>query len=250
MKNILIIGDACLDRFVYCEAHRLAPDLPVPVLRIVTQVENPGMAKNVERNVRALHKHCDLITNKGWRRTTKTRYVHSDTNHTFIRVDDESSVERVAVQRIPFKEYDIIGISDYNKGFLTEADVQYICEHHDTVFVDTKKPLGSWVKGAKFLKINGHEYERSRHAITPALEKKIIRTEGALGAVYRGKRYPVEQVEVRDLTGAGDSFFAALLVRYAETGEIEETIRFANECAKEVVRRRGIALIQRPREVV
>lgn len=248
MKNILIIGDACLDRFVYCEAHRLAPDLPVPVLRVVTQVENPGMAKNVERNVRALHKRCDLITNKGWRRITKTRYMHHDTNHTFIRVDDESSVERAAVRRIPFKEYDIIGISDYNKGFLTEADVRYICEHHDTVFVDTKKPLGPWVKDAKFLKINSNEYERSKHTLTPALERKVICTKGALGAVYRGTQYPVEQVEVRDLTGAGDSFFAALLVRYAETDEIEEAIRFANECAKEVVRRRGVTLIQRPRE--
>ena len=32
--------------------------------------------------------------------------------------------------------YEIIAISDYNKGFLTEEDIKYICEHHDNVFVN------------------------------------------------------------------------------------------------------------------
>jgi bifunctional ADP-heptose synthase (sugar kinase/adenylyltransferase) len=245
-KRILIIGDTCLDRFVYCHAHRLAPDLPVPVLKIIEETENPGMAKNVERNIKAIYRHCDIITNSNWRKMTKTRYVHQDSNHTFIRIDNEPSLEHASVRRIPYKSYDIIGISDYDKGFLSEEDIAYICAHHDNVFMDTKKILGPWAKGARFIKINNIEYARSKHAITPALAKKIIHTKGSHGAEYRGKTYPIAKVDVKDLTGAGDSFFAALLVRYAETEDIEESIRFANECAREVVQHRGVTVIHRP----
>jgi len=245
MKKILIIGETCLDRFVYCHAERLAPDLPVPVLRVIEQIENPGMAKNVERNVRAIYKHCDLMTNKGWKKVTKTRYVHQNTNHTFIRIDTEPRVERIDVRDVPFDNYDIIAISDYNKGFLNEEDIQHICKRHDCVFIDTKKMLGSWARQAKFIKINNFEYERSKRALTPALAKKIIRTKGELGAEYRDKLYSVEKVEVKDSTGAGDSFFAALLVKYAETGDIHESIHFANKCASEVVKHKGVTTIDR-----
>lgn len=247
-KRILVIGEACLDRFVYCHADRLAPDLPVPVLRVIEETENPGMAKNVEYNIRAIYKHCDIVTNADWKKVTKTRYVHKDSNHTFLRVDTEPRIKHVRVRSLPLRDYDVIAISDYNKGFLTEGDIKYICEHHDAVFIDTKKILGPWANKAKYIKINAQEYRRSKHVITPALEKKIICTKGGLGAEYQGKLYPVERVEVKDLTGAGDSFFAALIVRYVETGAVEEAIRFANECAKEVVRHRGVTLIRRPRE--
>lgn len=205
------------------------------------------MAKNVERNIRAIYKHCSLVTNTGWKSLIKTRYVHESSNHTFLRVDTEPQVKRINVRKVPLKTYDIIAISDYDKGFLTEDDIEYICGHHDTVFIDTKKVLGPWVRQAAFIKINGTEYEYSKRVITPALAKKIICTRGGLGAEYQGTRYPVKKVEVRDLAGAGDSFFAALLVRYAQTDDIHEAIRFANECASEVVRHRGVSLIGRPK---
>ncbi|MFZ1074842.1 MAG: PfkB family carbohydrate kinase [Minisyncoccia bacterium] len=249
-KKILIVGETCLDRFVYCAADRLAPDLPVPVLKVISETENPGMAKNVERNVKAIYTHCDLVTNKGWKKITKTRYVHQESNYTFIRIDTEPRIPRIAVRELPLSKYDIVAISDYNKGFLTEEDIKYICERHDTVFIDTKKILGPWVRRAKFIKINNQEYERSRHALTPSLAKKIICTKGGAGAEYQGALFPVEKVDVKDLTGAGDSFFAAIVVRYAETGNIKESIEFANECAKEVVKHKGVTLIRRPQVCV
>lgn len=247
MKKILVIGESCEDIFVYCDADRLAPDLPVPVLSIKEETRNPGMAKNVEQNIKALHKNCDLVTNPGWKGVTKTRYVHRTSNHTFIRVDTDHRVPRIALRDLPLHEYDIIAVSDYNKGFLHEDDIKAICERHKSVFVDTKKKLGEWVKGAACIKINNYEYERSKDAITPELAQKIIVTRGGQGAEYRGTRYPVEEkVEVKDSTGAGDSFFAALLVRYAETGTIEESIPFANACAAKAVTQKGVTIIERP----
>lgn len=247
MKKILVIGDSCRDVFVYCHAQRLAPDLPIPILDVIEETENPGMAANVVRNIKAIYPHAELATNEEWERVTKTRYVHGKTNHTFIRVDSKHPVLRSDVHSLSLAEYDVIAISDYNKGFLTEEDIQAICEKHPCVFMDTKKQLGSWAKEAAFIKINDFEYERSKETLTPELMHKIIRTEGPEGAVYQDTRYPVsEKVEVQDTTGAGDSFYAALLVNYAESGDITKAIAFANECARRVVAQRGVTLIARP----
>jgi bifunctional ADP-heptose synthase (sugar kinase/adenylyltransferase) len=243
-KSILVIGDSARDIFVYCSAVRLAPDIPIPVIQIISQSESPGMAKNVERNIKVLHKRCDIITNKNWRDVTKVRYMHDTSNHGFIRVDADVSVDRVDVKKLPLKKYDIIAVSDYNKGFLTEEDIAYICAHHPHVFVDTKKPVGSWLSKAAYIKINNYEYERSL-PITKHIARKIIRTHGEHGAAFRGKRYVVDTVEVKDASGAGDSFFAALVVKYAETENIEEAIRFANTCASHVVQHRGVSVIEK-----
>jgi D-beta-D-heptose 7-phosphate kinase/D-beta-D-heptose 1-phosphate adenosyltransferase len=246
MKKILIVGESCRDIFVYCEANRLCPDIPVPALSISHQTENPGMAKNVERNVRNIFDGCDIVTNNNWKNVTKTRYMHLNSNHMFIRIDTDHTIPRIDVKKVPL-DYDIIAISDYNKGFLTEEDIQFLCENHDNVFIDTKRVLGDWAAKAKFIKINNYEYERSKNSITKMLSDKIIYTKGELGAVFRGKIYPVkESVEVKDVSGAGDSFFAALLVKYAETGDIEEAIHFANECASKVVQQKGVSVIERP----
>ena len=75
MKKILVIGDSSRDVFVYCDALRLCPDVPVPVLNIKDQTENPGMAKNVHRNIKSLHDECSILTNTNWYDITKTRYA-------------------------------------------------------------------------------------------------------------------------------------------------------------------------------
>jgi D-beta-D-heptose 7-phosphate kinase/D-beta-D-heptose 1-phosphate adenosyltransferase len=247
MKKILVIGESCKDVFVYCHAQRLAPDLPIPILDVLEETENPGMAANVARNVKAIHDACDLYTNEGWEQVTKTRYVHRKTNHAFIRIDSKHPVPRAQVSKIPLTEYDIVGISDYDKGFLLEEDIRDICDAHPNVFIDTKKMLGPWVSAARFIKINNFEFERSKASLTPELIQKIIRTEGGNGAHYNNVHYPVfSEVQVQDSSGAGDSFFAALLVQFAETGIIEEAIEFANECACRVVGERGVGVIRRP----
>lgn len=246
MKKILVIGDSCRDVFVYCHAERLAPDLPVPVLRVVEETQNPGMAKNLARNIEAIYSHVTLFTNDNWENITKTRYVHKNTNHTFIRIDSEPTVPRIDMSALDLNGYDIVAISDYNKGFLTEENIQTICERHPNVFMDTKKMLGPWAAKAKIIKINNYEFERSRHALTEDFRDRLIITRGDLGAEYSGKLYPVEKVEVKDSTGAGDSFFAGLLVGYAEEGDIEAAIRFGNAAASKVVQQKGVTIIERP----
>lgn len=243
MQNkVLVIGESCLDVFVYCDAIRLAPDVPVPILNIRDQTENPGMAKNVYRNIKSLMNKCDLITNSNWFNITKTRYVDEKSNHMFFRVDSPHNIERIDLSKVNY-DYEIIVISDYNRGFLHEEDILEICSKHPKVFIDTKKTLGPWVNSAYFIKINDVEYNNSKNFITEELTPKIIRTKGSEGCEYQGVTYPVKKVEVKDVSGAGDSFLSGLVVKYFETQNIVESIKFANKCASSVVKHRGVTII-------
>ena len=209
------------------------------MLNIIGQIENGGMAYNVFRNVKSRVQNCDLITNENWNSITKTRYVHKKTNHTFFRVDSSQKIERINLKKVKL-DYKLVVISDYDKGFLREEDISFICERNPNVFIDSKKILGGWAEKAKYIKINNYELKRSEKFLTPALSEKIICTKGEEGCSFRDKIFPVQKVNVIDVSGAGDSFMAGLVVKYLETENIEDSILFANECASRVVQFPGV----------
>jgi D-beta-D-heptose 7-phosphate kinase/D-beta-D-heptose 1-phosphate adenosyltransferase len=240
--KILVIGDSCKDIFVYCAVDRFCPEVPVPILKIRESAENGGMSMNVQKNIKSLNVECDLVTNENWEKMTKSRYVHRESNHMFLRIDTDDTATRIDMSKISYN-YDIIVISDYNKGFLTERDIQTICENHKRVFVDTKKILGKWAEYALYIKINDTEFNSSKPYMSRFLLKKTIHTMGSKGAELDGKIYPVEPVEVKDSSGAGDTFMAGLVVKYLKTSNIDESIKFANECARQVVQHRGVVSI-------
>ncbi len=242
-KKVLVIGDSCRDIFVYCSANRLCPDVPVPVLNILNKTENVGMAKNLQRNIASLGAECDIATNFNWQRYTKTRYIHNESNHMFIRIDSgEEDVQKCDVSKL-FLGYDLIAISDYDKGFLKEEDVEYICNKHNNVFLDSKKTLGEWASNCKFIKINQEEFNKSKNKMPKGLFDKIIYTKGSGGCSFQGEVFPVEKVEVKDTSGAGDSFFAGLIFNYLMTDDIFSAIRFANECGSKVVKSKGVVSV-------
>lgn len=242
MSQVKIIGESCLDVFVYCDAIRLAPDLPVPVLHENYIEKNPGMAANVQRNIDSLSIETDLITNPGWETVVKTRYMHENSNHMFFRVDTSHKLEPIKRNNLEL-DAEIIVISDYNKGFLSENDIEYICNSHPLVFLDTKKILGSWANEAAFIKINDYEFRNSEKFITDKIKNKIIHTRGAEGCDYQGINYPVEKFDIRDTSGAGDSFMAALVSDFLSSSNIIQSIEFANKAASKVVQVRGVGVI-------
>lgn len=242
MPQIKIIGESCLDTFIYCDAIRLAPDLPVPVLQKIYTETNPGMAANVERNIQSRSISTELVTNQNWHSFIKTRYVHDKSNHMFFRVDTPQKITRINLKNLSFSSKVVI-ISDYDKGFLTESDIEYICCSHPIVFLDTKKTLGSWAENAKYIKINDYEFKKSQSFLTDNLVNKIIHTRGADGCDFRGKNFPVNRVDIRDTSGAGDSFMAALVAEFLTTSDIEKSIKAANVAASRVVTTRGVGVI-------
>lgn len=242
MSRILVIGESCLDEFVYCSAERLAPDLPIPILKIQEIRTNPGMAMNVLRNIKNYVEESEILTNSNWKKVKKTRYVHASTNHSFIRIDTPDEIPPYEISEIA-NDFELIVISDYNKGYLSEETIRRITETHSNVFLDTKKILGDWASNAKFIKINDFEFQRSLPFMTGNLKDKVIHTRGSKGCDFQGKNFGVHPVEIKDSSGAGDSFLAALVVKYLDTQDIEESIEYANLLASKVVSERGVTVI-------
>ena len=52
--------------------------------------------------------------------------------------------------------------------------------------------------------------------------------------------YPVDAVDVFDLSGAGDTFHAAFVAKYLEARDVDAALKYANLCASEVVQRKGV----------
>ncbi len=241
--KILVIGESCKDIYVYGKVERLEPSAPVPVFNQTKIIENPGMAYNTFLNIRSLAPDVSLKTNVNWDEISKTRYVEEKSNHMFIRVDKgEGTYGRCDVKEIELSHYEAIVISDYNKGFLTKEDIKYILDNHPLTLLDTKKEIAKWCENATFVKINNYELNKAKN-ITSKLKEKLVVTLGPAGASHKNTIYPVSSVEVRDLSGAGDSFLAGLSVKFLETKDIERAIVFANECATKVVQKRGTSVI-------
>jgi D-beta-D-heptose 7-phosphate kinase/D-beta-D-heptose 1-phosphate adenosyltransferase len=240
-KNIqvLVIGESCKDIFHYGEATRLAPEAPAPVFVPSYRKENDGMAGNVASNLRSLGADVILMTNTN--PIVKSRYIDDNTNHLLLRIDEgDNEVTPFYFTLNDIAKYDAVIISDYNKGFLSESKIEHICNLHPLVLIDTKKLLGSYCEKAAFIKINSHEYERTKQFISPKLLDKLIITCGKDGAKYMSKIYPVPKVDVKDLSGSGDTFIAAFTFKFILTKNIDESIGFANEAATKVVQRRGV----------
>ena len=246
MKPILLLGDSCIDKFVYCKCERLCPEAPVPLLDILHVEENRGMAGNVHTNLLALECEAEFYTNLNYKNIVKTRYVDHKTNHMFIRIDTKAELNTAYKDysaQINLEDYSAVVISDYDKGFITEEEIEFISYNHPITFLDTKKIIGDWAKNIKFIKINRKEFKESEKSLTN--KKNIITTLGSGGAIYRGIQYDVKDVEIKDLSGAGDTFLAGLVCKYLRTNNIEESINFANECATDVVQKQGVTVISK-----
>ena len=245
MAEILVIGDSCKDIYIYGSCERLCPDFPVPSFIPSHEKQNLWMAGNVYQNVVSLGERATLKTNTAI--IEKTRYIDKKTNHMFMRVDSgEERVQRISGLKADLlKKHNLVIISDYNKGFLLDEDIEFICKNHHNVFIDTKKPLGDFCKESSFIKINQEEYENSLNYIKQNswTYYKVIQTLSGKGCKLGDKHFPVEKVEIKDPCGAGDTFLAALCVNFIKTKNIEKAIDYANECATIVVQKKGVTTV-------
>jgi bifunctional ADP-heptose synthase (sugar kinase/adenylyltransferase) len=245
MSRVLLIGESCMDIFIYGNTPRLSPEGPAPVFNPTKEQYNGGMALNVQSNLESLGVGVDIITHTST--ITKTRYVHESSNTLLLRVDEDDIVDRISNSKLATKywDYDMVVISDYNKGFLTDEDIAYIGFKHPNVICDTKKQLGNWCKDLRFIKLNRSEIENNKEFIEEndwILEKLII-TLDKDGCKHKGVIYPTKEVEIMDISGAGDTFVAGFTMKYMENSNTKESIMFGNECASQVVQKRGVTII-------
>jgi D-glycero-beta-D-manno-heptose-7-phosphate kinase len=240
--KVLVIGEVCTDKFVYCDIKRLSPEAPVPVLNPIKTVKNQGMAGNTIANIKALESSYYTMLLGQLETITKTRYVEKKSNHMFLRVDEGED------KITPFKwslmvdtmlgESDIVIVSDYNKGFLTNGDLKEIARKSKLSILDSKRKLtDDIIKGFTFVKLNESESKNNPDLTTD----NIIVTLGSNGAKYQDTHLPSPNPQQTiDVSGAGDTFTAAFIVKYFETKDVLFAINFANRKASEVVSKRGV----------
>ena len=239
--KVLVIGETCVDKFVYGEVNRISPEAPVPVFIPLETKTNPGMAGNTIANVKAITNASVMnIVQDG--DITKTRYVDRKTNHMFLRVDEGENNVKPFEWTMPIDMAlglaDIVIVSDYNKGFLSNADLKEIARKSIVSILDSKRKLTSdIIEGFTFVKLN--ESERNNNSSLD--NSNIITTLGSRGAEYRNVIYPSPNPQQTiDVSGAGDTFTASFIVKYFETNDIETAIKFANEKSSIVVSKRGV----------
>lgn len=245
MNKILVIGEVCTDIFIYGDTPRLSPEGPAPVFIPKNETYTLGMAMNVVLNLKSLGADANFINQL--QPITKTRHIHESSNTLLLRIDEEENIDNIGdrLNDINFWDYPMIVISDYNKGFLKEEDIAYIAYKHPNTICDTKKKLGDWCKDLRFIKLNRSEYENNKEFIEKndwILEKLII-TLDKDGCMYDGTLYPTEQVEIMDISGAGDTFVAGFVKMFLDTNDIPKSIQFANRCSAQVVQKRGVTTI-------
>ena len=232
--RILVVGDIMLDRYWFGEVERISPEAPVPVFVPTYQEERDGMAGNVFNNLETLG--CDVNYLFG-ETSKKTRLIDQRSRQQIARIDNDVQSEPIRFETaIP--TYDAIVISDYAKGTVDYTLIQDILQEVTCpVFIDTKLTELDRMQGA-WVKVNELEYSKLKSECAG-----LIVTRGAEGADVmhpHSIHCSAPAVEVADVTGAGDTFLAALVYQYLVTQNIKLAVEFATRAASITVQHVGV----------
>ncbi len=194
-RNVVVLGDAMLDEFIWGDVSRISPEAPVPVVDIKRESTHLGGAANVLANLlslganacvigvigndyagdrirlsvkekSALHRDEFLVTVEGRPTTIKTRIiaqhqmvVRADReNRTPVDPDTEQRI--IAAARVATTGAAALVVSDYDKGVITPRVLQSILpEAYERmpVLIDPKTRNFDSYRPATLITPNHHE---------------------------------------------------------------------------------------------
>jgi len=298
--TILVLGDVMLDRYVQGEVRRISPEAPIPVLRAEQRRAVLGGAANVARNVTSLGARAiivgvvgedaaagemagllrdgarvtpHLVTDPRRPTTVKTRFMSG--SHQLLRLDEEvagpigGGVETalLAAFRDALAEADVVVLSDYAKGVLTDSVLQAAIgmarEAGRPVIADPKRAHFGAYHGVSVLTPNEAEVTRATGIVTHddvAVDEAGKRALAQAGAeavlVTRSEKgmtlvretappmhLPTRAQSVADVSGAGDTVVAALAIMLACDASLPLAASMANVAAGISVGKAGTATV-------
>ena len=297
--RVAVIGDVMVDEYLDGHVERISPEAPVPVVRGGPTRSVAGGAANAAANVAALGAHATLVglvgpdgpdvfgrlmkphgrvevgglvVDAGRRTTRKTRVICQ--RQQLVRLDSEDlhplsesvEAELCAAAAAAAAECDIVVLSDYGKGVLTDrvlrAAIGAAKAAGRRVIVDPKRPDFSAYSGADIVTPNSAELsraaglptetdaqvERAAHKIADHFGGALLVTRSEQGmSFFDGHRPPLHVPtvarEVFDVSGAGDTVVATLSAALAAGFDIAEAILLANHAAGLVVAKAGTATV-------
>ncbi len=297
--NVLVIGDIILDEYIWGKANRLSPEAPVPVLEVERYSYILGGAANVANNIKSLGGNVSLtgvtgtdiqggklqeilkekdietsclISDKNRPTTVKTRLL-AHNRQQLVRFDRETktaiSTETEVKLTRKVREYiskaDIVLLSDYSKGVLTDTFIKkaisFARESGKPVMVDPKGLDFTKYCGTTLITPNRLEAAQATKSPLDAepeeLAQKIrqhlnvehvLVTLGEDGILISSegnvKTIPAVTSEVYDVTGAGDSLIAGIsLAMTASNGDLEAAVQIGNYAAGVAVRKIGTTAV-------
>ncbi len=295
-RSVLIVGDLMLDHFVIGRVDRISPEAQVPVVQFHHESFCLGGAANVAHNVAALGGTVEIAGLVGndaegtrllgdlrrvgvgtsaviadrERCTTRKLRVVTTRNQQVARIDYESDrpvdgdLEAALAKKIrdASARADVVLVSDYQKGTITQATAQAAIEAAKArgvlSLVDTKVPHIGYYAGASLITPNHHEAEAvTLMRIRTSAEAKaaahqfreraqcdsVLITRGEHGMWLLGADgefdLPADTREVSDVTGAGDTVIATMALGLAAGGSLRDSTRLANRAAGLAVARFG-----------
>lgn len=287
-----MVGDVMLDRYWYGGVERISPEAPVPVVAVTHVEERPGGAANVASNATALGASCTLMAVTGddsdadclasivesqgieakllrdnqVNTTVKLRVVSQQQQ--LIRIDFEAPASQEVCSKLlqnyldQVKEFDVVVLSDYGKGGLTDIQKMIKAAQKSGVplIVDPKGADYTQYKGATLITPNRKEFEqvvgpyhnedelvdKARHLVEELELEGIVVTRSGEGMSLISRsgsvvHMPAKAREVFDVTGAGDTVIATIAAAYAAGGEPSDALHLANIAAGIVVGKLGSA---------
>ena len=300
--RILCVGDVMLDRFVYGSVERVSAEAPIPIVRIDSERAMLGGVGNVGRNVVALGAHAVLVAVRGddaaaiqiaelteaeehltarllrapgRKSTVKTRYVAA--GQQLLRADDEATeaiagetlASVIATIRAELRRADVMVLSDYRKGVLTDAALAAaVAEARAAgvpIVADPKRERFWAYSGVSVLTPNqaelaaaaglpcGSDAEVERAARQVMGEcgidaMLVTRSEKGMSVVQQDREavhLPAKALEVYDVSGAGDTVVAVTAVALAAGAELAVAAELANLAGGIVVGKMGTAVVCR-----
>ena len=246
--KVLVLGDVIIDKYIYGTSTRISPEAPVPVITYIDEKETRGGAGLVYENLKSLGVDVDMFETPG-QISVKTRIICD--GHYITRIDDDAQADSTAVlQQVlatNFSQYEYVVLSDYNKGVLDEA--RDIIKHINTfgckIIVDPKENFW-YYENAWLVKPNYSEFESLEfdswygNIITTNAGEEVI-------ATIDGKKYeiPVDNVEVSDVTGAGDCFLAGFVYALTQGYDYGKSLKLAVRGSTESVKHSGTYILKK-----
>lgn len=246
--KVLVIGDVIVDKYIYGTSTRISPEAPVPVVTFQEEKESLGGAGLVYENLKSLGVDVSLFEHNQ-PCSIKTRIICD--GHYITRIDhDKDAKSNVVLDEVlcsNFSEYDYVILSDYDKGVLDNAKqiIAHINSHGTKVIVDPKRYAHDY-EGAWLVKPNNSEYTKFEF---DEWQGNIITTDAgrSVNATIDNIEYtiPVEQVEVSDVTGAGDCFLAAFVYALTKGYSHQKCLEIAVSASTLSVKHQGTYILDK-----
>lgn len=220
----------------------------------------------------------DTILCDGFESMRKHRYVDEKTSKIVFRCDDRLTFHRQSHESLELclqhfmrgHMFDAVIFSDYNKGTITQKIVDLVVPCTKLRVVDSKRLDLSMYRGMDLLKLNESEYGSqglcSAYPYVEALFDHVVVTKGSKGAqlrqaergqevgkegvinlkyVVHAEEFPSVAVNAIDVTGCGDTHTAAMTFSLLKNNDLRMAVKFANECARNVVQKFGTSVVSR-----